>query len=68
MVTIPTGGDLVEGFEAFGFGGLAALGLRTSLFDFFWPLAMMFPLAAGDRGLATLGSQRNSGADEPPDG
>jgi hypothetical protein len=30
----PCGRYLVEGFDAFFFGGFAALGLRTSLFDF----------------------------------
>jgi len=29
-----------EGFEAFGFFGFSALGLRVSLFVFFWLLAM----------------------------
>jgi hypothetical protein len=32
---MPTGAGLVEGLDAFGFGGLAALGFRASLFDFF---------------------------------
>ncbi len=43
MVTIPTGAGLVEGLEAFSFAGLAALGLRASLFDFFWLLAIFVP-------------------------
>lgn len=34
-VTIPTAAGLVEALEAFALGGLAALGLRASLFDFF---------------------------------
>src|SRR4051794_9126227 len=32
------------GCEAFCLGGFSALGLRTSLFDFFWLLAMTDPL------------------------
>lgn len=39
-VTIPTGPGLTDGLDAFGFGGLAAFGLRSSLLDFFWPLAI----------------------------
>jgi hypothetical protein len=35
IVTMPTGAGLAEGLDAFGFGGLVALGFRTSLFDFF---------------------------------
>lgn len=35
------------GCEAFCLGGFAALGLRISLFDFFWPLAMSVPIRGG---------------------
>lgn len=35
------GVPLVEGADAFCFGGFSAFGLRTSLFDFFWLLAMV---------------------------
>lgn len=45
-----TGAGLLEGFDAFALGGFSALGLRASLFDFFWPLAMTIPSAAEGRG------------------
>jgi hypothetical protein len=48
-----TGAGLLEGLEAFGLGGFSALGLRASLFDFFWPLAMMGS-SGGDRPHATI--------------
>jgi hypothetical protein len=41
-----TEAGLLEGFEALGLGALSALGLRTSLFDFFCDLAMMPSFAA----------------------
>jgi hypothetical protein len=34
----------VLGLEAFCFGGFSAFGLRTSLLDFFCPLAMSAPV------------------------
>ncbi|OCC23673.1 hypothetical protein MB02_10955 [Croceicoccus estronivorus] len=37
---------LSEGLDAFCFFGFSALGLRISLFDFFWPLAMPVPIGA----------------------
>jgi hypothetical protein len=42
-----TGAGLLEGFEAFALGGFSALGLRASLFDFFWPLAMTRSFGGG---------------------
>jgi hypothetical protein len=40
IVVISTALPLLEGFDALALGAFSALGLRTSLFDFFWLLAM----------------------------
>jgi hypothetical protein len=39
IVTIPTAAGLLDGFEALGLGAFSALGLRTSLLDFFCDFA-----------------------------
>jgi hypothetical protein len=44
---MPTAAVLDEGLDAFCFGAFSALGLRTSLLDFFWDLAMMPSFTGG---------------------
>jgi hypothetical protein len=41
----------VEGFEAFGFLGFSAFGLRASRLDFFWLFAIIFSFEAVVRNL-----------------
>ncbi|MEY2944240.1 MAG: hypothetical protein RLY97_2254 [Pseudomonadota bacterium] len=44
---IPTATPFCVGFDAFCFFGFSALGLRISLLDFFWLLAMALILSGG---------------------
>jgi hypothetical protein len=41
----------VDGFDAFGFLGFSAFGLRASRLDFFWLFAMIFSFEAVVRNL-----------------